>query len=267
MNEPRWAVMCLAASTVYGACKGLTWYTAVRVDVPGWRQAAYLLVWPGMDADAFLSSRRLKAGCPATEWLSGLRNVGLGATLLFVAAPAVDVLDPYVLGWIGMIGLVLGFHFGALHLLSCLWRQFSVEARPVMNRPLASASLGEFWGRRWNTAFRDLTHRFLFRPLAYRFGPRPAALAGFIVSGIVHDFVISWPAGGGYGGPTLFFTVQGLAVNIERSARGRRLGLGRGVAGRLFAAVVLVAPLGLLFHRPFVLHVIIPLMHAIGALS
>ncbi len=267
MSEPRWVVMCLAASAVYAACKGLTWYTAARLDAPAWRRAAYLLAWPGMDVNAFLYSKPIDPSSRATAWPGGLRNVALGGMLLFVAAPAVHVRDPYVVGWIGMIGFVLAFHFGAVQLMSCLWRQIHVQARPLMNHPLASTSLGEFWGRRWNTAFRDLTHRFVFRPLTSRFGPGPAALAGFIVSGIVHDLVISWPAGGGYGGPTLYFTIQGIAVSIERSRRGRRRGLGRGVKGRLFAAVILVAPLGLLFHRPFVLNVIIPLMRVIGALS
>jgi len=66
-------------------------------------------------------------------------------------------------GWLGMIGIVVTLHFGIFHALSCLWRRASVEARPLMHAPLASTSLSEFWGRRWNTAFRDLTHRFLFR--------------------------------------------------------------------------------------------------------
>ena len=79
---------------------------------------------------------------------------------------------PYVAGWVGMVGIVLTLHFGLFHLLSCAWRSAGVEARPLMNDPLASQSVSEFWGRRWNTAFRDLAHRFLFRPLSARLGPR-----------------------------------------------------------------------------------------------
>ena len=91
-----------------------------------------------------------------------------------------------------------------------------------MNWPLASVSLGEFWGARWNTAFRDLTYRFLFRPLARRLGPR-GALSGFLISGLVHDLVISIPAGGDYGGPTVFFLVQAVGIVTERSRFGRFL--------------------------------------------
>jgi hypothetical protein len=42
---------------------------------------------------------------------------------------------------------------------------------------------------------------------------------------------------------------------------------GEGAAGRLFALVVLVAPLGLLFHRPFVVEVVLPFMQAVGAME
>jgi hypothetical protein len=78
--------------------------------------------------------------------------------------------------------------------------------------------------------------------------------------------VISVPAGGGYGGPTIFFVIQGAAISLERSRLGKRIGLGRGVIGRSFVFAAVIAPLGLLFHRPFVLGVVVPFMHAIGAL-
>ena len=136
-----------------------------------------------------------------------------------------------------------------------------------MDWPLASISLSDFWGRRWNRAFRDLTLRFLFRPLTPRLGPRAALLVVFVFSGLVHDLAISFPAAAGYGGPTLYFVVQGVALLDERSAIGRRLGLTSGWRGRLFAAGVLVIPACLLFHPPFVQAVIIPFMRATGAIS
>jgi D-alanyl-lipoteichoic acid acyltransferase DltB (MBOAT superfamily) len=174
---------------------------------------------------------------------------------------------PYAIGWIGMIGMVLVLHFGVFHLLSCWWRYMGVGARPLMDRPLRSKSLSEFWGRRWNTAFRDLTHRFLFRPSTSWFGPHLGMFAGFLFSGAIHDLVISIPAQGGYGGPTLFFAIQGAGIAMERSRVGRRIGLGAGRTGRLFTMLVLVLPVGYLFHRPFVERVIVPFMRSIGALG
>jgi len=189
-----------------------------------------------------------------------------GLAILYGVARLVPVEYPYLTGWVGMVSIVLVLHFGSFHLLSCAWRQAGVEAKPLMNWPLISVSLGEFWGRRWNTAFRDLTHRFLFRPLTPRLGPRGAIFAGFVFSGIVHDVVISWPAGGGYGGPTAYFLLQGVGILAERSRAGRASGLGIGWSGRLFTMAALIAPVGLLFHRPFVVEIITPFLHAIRAI-
>jgi alginate O-acetyltransferase complex protein AlgI len=165
-----------------------------------------------------------------------------------------------------MIGIVMILHFGLFHLLSCAWRTAGVDARPLMNWPGFSVRLSEFWGRRWNTAFRDLTHRFLFRPLAKRLGARGALVVGFIASGLVHDAVISLPAGGGYGGPTLFFLIQTAGLLFERSHTAKWLGLQSGVRGWLFTMLFLVLPAPLLFHHAFVLRVIVPFMRAIGAI-
>jgi D-alanyl-lipoteichoic acid acyltransferase DltB (MBOAT superfamily) len=169
-----------------------------------------------------------------------------------------------LLGWLGMTGLILMLHFGTFHLLSCAWRAAGVDARPLMLHPSGSESVSEFWGRRWNTAFRDLTHRFLFRPLSGRLGPRRAILAGFLASGLVHDLVISLPAGGGYGWPTLYFVIQGAALVLERSRAGRAMGLGSGIRGRLFALLTAALPAWGLFHPPFVRNVVVPFMRAAG---
>ena len=261
---PRWAVMWTLAAAIYAACKWLTWWRTPIRDVPRWKHAAYLFAWPGLDAAAFLCGH---ADPPSgAEWIRGWRNLAAGMLLFFFLARIAARWSLSMAGWIGMTGIVLMLHFGVFHLLSCLWRRAGVEARPLMNDPIRSSSLGEFWGRRWNTAFRDLTHRFLFRPLTKRFGVRGGIAGGFLFSGVVHDLVISVPAGGGYGGPTLFFVVQGLGILVERSVPGRALGLGHGARGWIFAMVLLVALAPFLFHSPFVERIIVPFMHSMGAL-
>ena len=55
-------------------------------------------------------------------------------------------------------------------------------------------------------------------------------------------------------------------IVVERSRFGRRIGLGSGWQGRAFMMLVLIAPVFFLFHRPFVIRVIVPFMQAIGAL-
>ena len=262
---PRWVVMWTLAFTIYCGCKWLTWWRTPLDDVPNWRHAGYLLAWPGLDPGAFL---RAQPEQPAarTEWIRGSSNLLIGVVLFFGIARIIAARNLYLAGWVGMAGVALALHFGLFHLLSCAWRRAGVEARPLMNRPLLSTSLGEFWGRRWNTAFRDLTHRFLFRPLTRRFGVRAGIAGGFVFSGLVHELVISVPAGGGYGGPTLFFAVQGLGILVERSRFGLEIGLGRGLRGWLFAMLVLLIPAPCLFHPPFVERIVIPFMHGLGAI-
>ncbi len=265
---PRWAFMWALAFAIYCGCKWLTFWHAPIRSAPRWRQLGYLLLWPGLDAATFLEVRRARsvARPAASEWLFAAAKLGLGLGLLYGVARTIRPDQWYIVGWVGMIGVVMVLHFGAFHLLSCAWRRVGVDARPLMRAPLLSRSLSEFWGRRWNTAFRDLTHRYLFRPLTGRLGARGALFAGFAFSGVVHDAVISVPAGGAYGGPSLFFVLQALGMLFERSALGRAIGLGASWRGWLFTMGMLLAPAPLLFHYPFVEVIVLPFMRAIGAL-
>ena len=88
----------------------------------------------------------------------------------------------------------------------------------------------------------------------------------FVASGLIHDLVISVPARGGYGLPTVYFILQGLGVMLERSTLGRRLGVQKGIAAWLFLLVVAAVPAFWLFHPPFVRRVILPFMQAVHAL-
>jgi len=104
------------------------------------------------------------------------------------------------------------------------------------------------------------------QPVRRRFGPAAATLAAFFVSGLIHDFVISFPAGGGYGLPTGYFLLQGIGVLAERSQFGARLGMGRGFRGWFFTLLFTAGPAFWLFHPPFVRNVMIPFFAWIGRL-
>ena len=260
---PRWVVMWSIALALYAGSKWLTLRRTRCERVPLSRQLGYLLLWPGMDAAAFLKYADARPiACPTTcEWLFALAKTLVGLVLLFGVARFVPAAHSGAIAWVDLVGLAFAVHCGVFHVLSCAWRAKGVDARPLMVWPVAARGVSDFWGRRWNTAFRDLCYRFTFRPLTARTGPRAGMLTGFIASGLVHDLVISLPAGGGYGAPTLFFGLQGAALLTERSA-GRRLGLGRGFRGWLFAAVTLLATVPLMFHSPFIREVMIPMLQA-----
>jgi hypothetical protein len=262
---PRWAAMWFIAFGLYGFCKVLSWGWRAPLPASRWKSVVYLVAWPGMDPDTFLATPRSRIERPAlSEWGVAIAKTALGAALLTIAIRLELPAQAEWPRWIGMTGLILLLHFGIFHLLSCVWRALGMNAVPIMNQPAAARSLAEFWGRRWNLAFRDLAHRFVFLPLLRWMHPTSALLAGFAISGLIHELVISVPAGGGYGWPTAYFVIQGLGVMFERSGFGRSLGLGRGVVGRLYCLGLVVVPCGWLFPRVFVLNVIGPFLDAIG---
>lgn len=264
---PSWAFMWALAFSIYAGCKWLTWRRwHLAIPHPAWRSAAYLLAWPGMDAASFLAPHAGVNRPSLTSWLNATFVTVLGAALFCVGARTLPASHPLLQGWAGMLGLILSLHFGAFRLAALWWRTLGVDAVPIMAAPLHSASLSEFWGKRWNLGFHQLAHDFVFAPAHKRIGPRAAGFLVFIVSGLVHDLVISVPAGSGFGLPTLYFALQGAGVAVERSQFGRKLGLREGARGWLFMAVVTAGPVFWLFHPPFVLRVVIPCMKAVHAL-
>jgi predicted DCC family thiol-disulfide oxidoreductase YuxK len=269
---PPWMFMWALAAAIYAGFKWLT-YCRVResgVAIDPLRTIAYLFAWPGMDAAAFLSQAERQRRPARSEWMVAALKTAFGAALLLYAAPAALPGHPMLAGWLAMAGLVFVLHFGTFHLLSLGWRTVGVNAVPLMCNPLRSASLADFWGRRWNTAFHELATRFSFRPLRVRVGPAVATFLVFLLSGAIHELVISLPARGGYGLPTGYFVVQGLGLLSERSTYGRRIGLGRGWRGWLFTMVVTAGPAYWLFPPPFVYRVVLPMLaplaHAEGSI-
>lgn len=266
---PAWGFMWLMAFTVFFGCKWLTLGNAMRREGRpcSVRALAYLFAWPGMEAARFLSSELARPRSRSAILKSiggGTVRILLGWFLLFGVAR--HAAEPLLAGWIGMMGMVLLLHFGFFDLLTAGWRALRVDAPPIMNSPLRSTSISEFWSRRWNGAFNDLALRIVFRPAVRRLGIPSATVLAFLVSGFVHELVISLPARAGWGLPSTYFLAQGLGVLAERSTFGKWLGLRTGVPGWIFTMAVVAAPAFWLFHPPFVTRVILPFMQAIGAL-
>jgi predicted DCC family thiol-disulfide oxidoreductase YuxK len=263
---PNWQFMWLLAAAIFFSCKWLTWRRA-RSNVNQrsvLRTLGYWLAWPGMDATEFLD-RNSDEKPPGQVWLLAISKTTVGIALLWFAVTNSATLPPITVGWFGMIAIVLNLHFGMFHLLALFWQANRVAAMPLMRVPLLATSLNDFWSMRWNTAFNKIAHDLAFRPLARRFGIAGATLGTFLISGVIHDLVISLPARAGFGLPTAYFALQGAGVLFERSKFGRKLGLHHGTRGWLFMFVVTAAPAYWLFHPPFIRNVILPMLQAFGA--
>src|SRR5262245_50795236 len=260
-----WVQMWALAISMYASFNWLTFATSPAARHAGVAMSAcYLLLWTGMDAEAFFSNCGRVEQPRWTQWSWAVAQAAFGIWVLLGVALGCVESHPVFAGWVGMAALVSILHFGVSQLLSLAWRSAGVNAQHIMHKPVFARSLADFWGRRWNLAFRDLAHRFVFQFFASDFGSAWATMAVFAASGIIHDIVISYTARGSWGSPTLYFLIQGAGLLAERSRLGTRLGLGRGIVGRLFAAAVVFGPVGMLFHAPFMTRVVAPMVQTIS---
>jgi predicted DCC family thiol-disulfide oxidoreductase YuxK len=264
---PPWLYMWALAFALFLGCKWLCFRRAIARGLHAslTHKLGFLFGWIGMNAVEFFAKTNPTTKPRAREFAFAVLKILLGALLFWLTTPRALAIHPLLGGWTGMIGLILLLHFGLFHLLSLAWRAAGVNAPPLMRAPLLSRSLGEFWGKRWNTAFNHLVAEFLFRPLRRPFGAQAAMMCVFLTSGLIHELVISVPARGGYGLPTLYFLLQGAGVLFEHTRLAHRLGINGGFRGWLFTAIIAAGPAFWLFHPPFIHHVILPFLKCLGA--
>lgn len=219
------------------------------------RWLAFAVLWVGMRPRLFAARKR--------RAVPGVRDLAVqGATRLaaglVLAGAARFVRPPEVATAVLGAGLLLVFHFGAGTLLAAAWRTRGIRCDPIVRAPTRSRSLADFWSRRWNLAYSEMCAIVLYRPFSARVGRAASILLAFLFSGLLHEMAISLPVRAGYGLPTLYFALHGGLVLLEEALarRGRPV---RGLAGRIWTSFWILAPLPLLFHRPFVTHMLWPL--------
>jgi alginate O-acetyltransferase complex protein AlgI len=265
VSVPAWAWMWLLAGCIFAGAKWLTWRTSAS-RLSGSASVIYWLGWPGLDASPFENRLSEKQFASWKEWVFALSKFGLGLFLVRFATDDFMIERPMAGGAVGFAGILFCLHFGLFHLLALVWNAFGYRVQPIMQAPVLSESLAEFWGRRWNRAFAEMAQQVLVRPCRTVLDRRGLLLVVFGVSGLLHEAVISIPARGGYGGPTAYFAIQAVGIAIQRSRLVRRCGCHRGFRGWLVTALFVLSPLPLLFHPPFLTNVIAPFVRFSGSL-
>lgn len=263
---PPWAIMWIVAFAWFGFFKWLTWTrrSPQFSDPDPGKQFGYLFGWVGCDPNEFCTPTAPAAAPNKHDWLVALGQTLIGAGVLWGGIRWLPADRPALIGAAGFAGIILLLHFGLFHLLALAWRRAGALVQPIMDRPFAATSLADFWGRRWNRAYRRVSFEYFFHPFVRWFGPSIGTLLAFVASGLIHESVISFPAGAGYGGPTVYFAIQGLALLLERTEPVRRI-MRNPHCGWFYTAVFVLGPAGLLFHVPFLTRVIAPFLELIGA--
>lgn len=164
-----------------------------------------------------------------------------------------------IAGLLLLAGLSLILHFGFLNLSAAWWRMCGVNTSELFRSPLRSRSLKEFWGKRWNIAFSEMTTLVVYRPLKGAVGPGAALTFSFLLSGVLHEIAISLPVQNGYGLPTLYFVIHAFAMRLEKKFPPVQRILAHPILSRVWVVALLLLPLPLLFHTAFINEVLTPL--------
>lgn len=254
---PAWLRMGAAGLALLAATKA--WITRNHLRAGGgfapgaaWRWA----VWPGMDPKPF-AVKADGCGFDVRTLDPAGAAIGLAVLLALGILPRLADAAPEIRGWTGMGILVLAFHFGGFGLMAARLRGRGHPVEPMMGPVLAASTLTGFWGRLWNRPFRDAANRLVFRPMARRWGVPAATVLTFLVSGLIHEAVITVPARAAYGGPTAYFLLQAAGLLWERREHPATGRLDR-FTRRIRTWIVLLLPLPWLFPRPFAAEVLAP---------
>ena len=191
--------------------------------------------------------------------LKGASRIIIGTALLYLST----LVEQYSAFFIPQLLLLAGFsfilHFGIMNLTTAAWRSAGIDVKELFRSPYKSKSLKEFWGKRWNVAFSEMTALVAYRPLKSKSGIETAMLVSFLLSGLLHEVAISLPVKAGYGLPMLYFAIHALAMHLEtRSAFVQKL-ISHRILSHVWVITILVLPMPLLFHSSFIEGILVPL--------
>lgn len=220
----------------------------------------FALAWPGMHPSLFeqIPLRPLNGGGKLV--LQGFLAIAMGSGLLWLASTVSGTgRGSYWIKFaLSLPGLSLMFHFGLLSVIAGCWRFAGLNVRPLFNSPHRSKTVGEFWNSRWNIAFTEMTALSIYRPIRKKLGKPAGIVAAFLISGIFHEAAISVPVMEGFGLPVLYFAIQGAAVVTEDHMVKKVRWFFK--IRRLWTIACLVIPLPLLFHKPFMVKIVFPVL-------
>jgi membrane bound O-acyltransferase family protein len=225
---PRGLLMCFM-SLPFAAAAALV----LAPPIIGFRaRLAHLCAWCG--------KRQVKRHTRSFDMASLLQLIV--ATVVFAAAIAACKAAPASGLWLPVRWLAGGILVFAFAEMATTCHNFvtaalGISVPPFFQSPHRSASIGEFWTKRWNLAASVLFRKYCFAPLARR-GVWLALSATFAVSAVAH-VLLAYMAIGRWGISMIcgaFFLVQPLLIAVERQLDVRQW---RPMAGRAWTLTVL----------------------------
>jgi hypothetical protein len=140
------------------------------------------------------------------------------ASVYFFLVPLTDHLPWWICSYLAVLPFWLLIESIQVA-VELLWLLFGYTVPAISNSPLASRSVGEFWGRRWNRLFGDWLYQVCFRPFLRK--PCFALFFTFSISALIHELLVSVPLWLTYrkncfGWMFLYFSLQAAGIAGER---------------------------------------------------
>jgi hypothetical protein len=236
----------------------------VRLTFSAW--LVFTLFWFGMNPRIFVEPFNKPFADSRKIFFVGLLNFLVGALLILIAKFivahfSIGFSEKIICTLLLLIGLSFMLHFGLLNMSTGILRHKGVNAHKLFNAPIRSASLTEFWGRRWNIAFSEMASQLIYRPLRDPLGKTTAVICAFLLSGLLHEVAISLPVKAGFGLPMLYFALQAVLMQVEQKLEKAKMAINKKRwIGRCWAMFWLIVPAPLLFHPYFLKGVIWPII-------
>ncbi|MBW4889399.1 membrane bound O-acyl transferase family-domain-containing protein [Mucilaginibacter sp. HMF5004] len=225
----------------------------------------YAAGWAGMRVQPFqtLGSAPLPHAWAMIRF--GISRIIAGFVIIWLAHQIMRFNLPHGLAYtllsvLLLIGFSLILHFGLLSISAGAWRLHGVNTYLLFKQPAQALSLTEFWSKRWNIAFSEMTSIAIFRPVKNKSGSPIALMLAFAFSGLLHEMALTVPVSSGYGLPLLYFILQGALVLSEKLMSNHHITfLQNKVIARTWLFFWLVVPAPLLFHTQFIKQILFPL--------
>jgi hypothetical protein len=238
-----------------------------QLDFKQWCLFCY--AWFGMNPLPFRSFPAKPLSDYPSYFKKGITRILAGVLLInsmqfiwkFVPHPVFDFV--FYLSYLIALSLIL--HFGLLNISAGSLRRLGIPVTSLFKDPIKSQTLQEFWSKRWNIAFVELTTLAVVRPLKQRFGAATAFWGSYVFSGLLHELAISLPVNNGYGKPFTYFLIQALLIMTVEEQLIKKLS--NGFIRTCWVLTCLFAPIFLLFHKEFILQIVVPLVNYLTFVS
>jgi hypothetical protein len=164
--------------------------------------------------------KRVDRSAPVAAFVLGAAMFGAGVVLVNLGARLAQPTTPYAIeGWPRWLVATSGGYLlieGVARALTALLLPFGWQHEPPQRSPVLSRTLAEFWGARWNRIVSFWLRGNVFSPLARCGAPRLGVFLAFVVSALLHFFLVLPVTGIG---PALwmgaFFMAHGMLATLE----------------------------------------------------